>query len=78
MTASPLPAEPAQALEGLWTWQQVLDIFDICERTLEEWIRRGGFPRPHKVGRRLFFRASEVRQYVEAAPRGGPVRRVQG
>lgn len=48
---------------------QLLEELDIVENTLRALIEQRGFPRPRKVGAKLFWLISEVVQWLQSCPR---------
>ena len=47
---------------------QLLDELDIVENTLRALIEQRGFPRPRKMGAKLFWLISEVADWLEGCP----------
>jgi predicted DNA-binding transcriptional regulator AlpA len=48
----------------------VLKIIPVCRASWYVGIAKGRFPRPVKLGRTSVWRAEEIRQVIEQAPRG--------
>jgi predicted DNA-binding transcriptional regulator AlpA len=68
-TAIPTPAD---LLAGYLTGEQVCSAFGgISYYTLLNWVKREGFPRPRKVGRKCYWLAAEIRAHLDALGRGG-------
>lgn len=61
---------------GLLSEEDVAALFDIKENTLAVWRSENYGPRPTKLGRKVFYLESEVREWVNkqmfAAPESGP------
>ena len=47
---------------------QLLDELDIVENTLRSLIEQRGFPRPRKMGAKLFWLISEVSDWLQGCP----------
>jgi len=63
------------------TKQDVQRLLGICERTLENWVRRGELPAPRRLGgRRVYWEARAFNAWLSArlAPVEQPPRRRRG
>lgn len=58
----------------IFTKAQLLDEMGIAENTLRALIEQRAFPRPRKMGAKLFWLVSEVVEWLQACPKawGGP------
>ncbi len=41
-----------KALEGLYTQEQVAELFGVTVRTIHRWVHQGDFPAPIRIHRR--------------------------
>lgn len=48
--------------------EQVLSFLCIKRTTLYDWMAKGVFPRPRKLGRRSVWLAEEVREWLRSQP----------
>lgn len=48
---------------------QLLDELDIAENTLRALIEQRDFPRPRKMGAKLFWLVAEVLEWLQGCPR---------
>ena len=51
----------------LYTKKDIENIFKISRATVYRWCREGDFPQPinFKKGRRQYWRADEIKKYIE-------------
>ncbi len=49
----------------LYTFEELISKFKISKQTLYDWIKNNSFPKPFKIGRRIFWRKSEIEAYIE-------------
>ena len=54
------------ALERLYTAEQVAELFSLKKKTLYSWAEQGRIP-CFKIGKALRFRESELREFIEAS-----------
>ncbi|MCH7765055.1 MAG: helix-turn-helix domain-containing protein [Acidobacteria bacterium] len=54
------------ALERLYTVEQVAELFSLKKKTLYAWAEQGRIP-CFKIGKALRFRESELREFIEAS-----------
>ena len=48
----------------LYTKTEVIKKFSISEQTLYNWMDRNNFPKPIKIGRRIFWRKEVIDKYL--------------
>jgi excisionase family DNA binding protein len=64
--------ENEERIEELLTTKQVADLFKVSERHIQNLVRRGEFPKPINLGRRVRFRARDIRRFLNGkADEGG-------
>lgn len=51
---------------------QLLEELDIAENTLRSLIEQRGFPRPRKMGAKLFWLIAEVTEWLHGCPNAWP------
>ena len=54
------------ALERLYTAEQVAELFSLKRKTMYAWAEQGRIP-CYKIGKALRFRESELREFIEAS-----------
>lgn len=53
-------------MEKMLSSEELRKIFGVSKTTIEAWLKTDSdFPRPFKISRRLFWKASEVEAYLE-------------
>lgn len=52
-------------IDKLHSQKQIRQIVPVCSATLWHWIRKGIFPAPIKIGRRVFFRDSDIQAFIK-------------
>ena len=58
-----LPTKP-DPMDDLMTRQEVADYFDISFPTLLKWSRSGRLPVPVRIGRRVYYRRTDIEKRV--------------
>lgn len=48
----------------LLTTNDLQELFDVCRSTIINWEKQG-FLIPYKVGRKKFYRAEDLKQFIE-------------
>jgi excisionase family DNA binding protein len=46
--------------------EEIIEKLGISRKTLDNWIEKGQFPKPFKIGRRIFWKESEIEEYLES------------
>ena len=59
-------SDNGNALERLYTAEQVAELFSLKKKTLYAWAEQGRIP-CFKIGKALRFRESELREFIEAS-----------
>ncbi len=54
------------ALERLYTAEQVAELFSLKRKTIYGWAEQGRIP-CYKIGKALRFRESELREFIETS-----------
>lgn len=52
----------------IFTKEQLLAELDVVENTVRALIEKRGFPRPRKMGAKLFWLVSEVHEWLQQCP----------
>ena len=66
-------AEGVQTESEFLTVKEVATLLGVSRNSLYVWQRRGGFPRPLKVGvKAIRFRRSEIMAWMDCRPRAKP------
>jgi predicted DNA-binding transcriptional regulator AlpA len=73
MNADIMPPPPPPPVADLVPERDVCRSWSVNRTTLRNWARDRGFPKPVKIGAKLFFRLSELLAYRDAH-QGGAVR----
>jgi prophage regulatory protein len=50
--------------------EEITKKLGISRKTLDNWVKKGLFPSPIKIGRRIFWKESEIEAYLESTRRG--------
>ena len=53
---------PNKLLMGLTS---VAEMLDISKETIRFWVRGGAFPRPTRIGKRIYWRRETIESWVE-------------
>lgn len=59
-------SDNGNALERLYTAEQVAQLFSLKKKTIYGWAEQGRIP-CYKIGKALRFRESELREFIEAS-----------
>ena len=59
-------SDNGNALERLYTAEQVAELFSLKKKTIYAWAEQGRIP-CFKIGKALRFRESELREFIEAS-----------
>lgn len=51
--------------DDLVTKKFILELFKISAPTLQDWIKKGKFPKPFKLDRRVYWKKSEIEECLE-------------
>jgi len=60
MTATTLPPKP----EALMDRQQIAEFLNVCVATLDNWIKKGAFPKGIMLGRSRRWKPQAVRDWL--------------
>jgi predicted DNA-binding transcriptional regulator AlpA len=52
-------------MEKFYSAEQIVKNLGISRKTLDNWIEGGNFPKPIKIGRRIFWKESEIDKFIE-------------
>jgi len=52
-------------LEKFCNAKEIIKQLGISKRTLDNWIGKGIFPKPIKMGRRIFWKESDIEKHIE-------------
>ena len=64
--------ENEERIEELLTRKEVADLLKVSERHVQNLVRRGEFPKPINLGRRVLFRPRDIRRFLNGgADEGG-------
>ena len=53
-------------MDELLTPEDIMKIFKVSRATVDNWVRDGALPKPIKMGRRIFWKLSEIEEYIES------------
>ena len=60
----PAGAAPTRLLEDYASRREIASEFEVSERTIDRWVRRGIVPPPIKLGRMALFHLPTVREHL--------------
>ena len=53
-------------MDDLLTPEDLMKFFKVSRKTVDNWVRDGALPKPIKMGRRIFWKRSEIEAYIES------------
>jgi predicted DNA-binding transcriptional regulator AlpA len=51
-------------MDKFYSAEEIIGLLGISRKTLDNWIKEGHFPKPIKIGRRIFWRKEIVDNYI--------------
>ena len=54
-------------MDELLTPEDLLKLFKVSRKTIDNWVADGVLPKPIKMGRRIFWKRSEIDAYLESS-----------